>query len=691
MSKSILFYTLVVGCMALSGGIASGENVLSLPDKTLNPSIGTLYKAELPQTVKTFLQSRQGKGFTEDDFRRTLEAQQVQGSRTADVELTDPEEILVVEESFGLWTAGADGAPDATDISGNLDSYMSLPGWSGLSVFQAGGTAFLGMYEDPEDGDSPGYLMTPDLDLTANDGMFLVRLRVKSEVPEQNIQFFCLDNGGMGIVGADAVPVSQEWETREIIFAGGKSQTAIMFYGTITGNIYVDDVQIYSLDYGISKPVINSAMLTSRSSIEINWNAVEGATSYLVSLYSSDPVDLAQEETVVNLHDTGSAETTFVLSGYPIDPSLDYLVEVRAKDAEHVSTNSSWVSVEIPAEIPAPVALDATGISENGFTANWEEVGLAWNYTLTVEQEKVAQEGEEYTYIDEDFSGFTEGSMTGDTGPAVVAMYYDLLDGYMSQDGWVASLGCSAGIGAFITTNLYDAEGIPGFLMSPESDFSLGGGKVHVEFDAQTLLGNDIVLLVGFVGEDNNVDVLQSELVEVGATSTHASVDLSGGVDGGKLLIYFWDGELDMVTIDNLKVTMVLEQGDNYRLLVAHEILAGTETSSDVALTEGGNYVYSLRASYPYHAAPLVSDQSNEVRVEVPMSGITDVTADATVRVDEGRVYVSNPRHALVHVFAVSGQFVGGDDSGHDEVVIALPSPGVYIISVGTHVFKVIW
>ena len=68
----------------------------------------------------------------------------------------------LLSEDFSKFTAGQpNGSADGTDISTTLDTYTSVPGWTGSKVYQAGGTTKVGASS------TLGYLVTPALDLSS--------------------------------------------------------------------------------------------------------------------------------------------------------------------------------------------------------------------------------------------------------------------------------------------------------------------------------------------------------------------------------------------------------------------------------------------------------------------------------------------------------------------------------------------
>lgn len=87
------------------------------------------------------------------------------------VQAEDSEWQTVVEEDFSLFTAGSEAEPDMTNILSSegyiLYDYVHTYGWTAVSVYQAGGCAYVV-------GDGISMLMTPVLDLSGDNGHFKI-------------------------------------------------------------------------------------------------------------------------------------------------------------------------------------------------------------------------------------------------------------------------------------------------------------------------------------------------------------------------------------------------------------------------------------------------------------------------------------------------------------------------------------
>lgn len=688
MKRHLLLLSLWIG--TFGGGLLANDAVSQIVKQKNQIEADGADEKKLPLPVRNFLKSASGDGFHAEQFLEALN-KTVCASEEKGIEDMEPIEEFVESEDFSLWIAGSDTDPDDTDICDELDAFMARPGWTGLSVFQAGGAAFLGMYEDPEDGASPGYLLSAPVNLDKNDGAFKIRFRAKSQLESQSLQFFCMNLDKSSIIGAKPIGITDEWGEYELSFTGGCEETGIMFYGSMTGNVYVDDFRVYSMNYGITRPEVVSAGMSSCSELDLVWTKVKEATSYVVNVYARDG-ETFEDTLVLENYETISADTICHIDGLEFNPANSYYVTLRARNDDYVSLPTSWADIAL-GELSTPVVCPATEISSDGFTANWEKVGMAWNYVLNVTSDRIARQGEEFVFIDEDFSKFSMGGLDEVVGPVEVAMLYESLDEYLSQAGWTACLAYSAGLEAFVTTNLAAADGFPGMLMSPVYDFSIGGGVVNISFDSWSIMGNDLVLLIGFADAENTVNVDEAELVEVGSQSARINVQLTGGKKDSRLVISMWDGETDFVAIDNLKITMSLNEGDQYVKTVENLVLDRSATSYRVDLSDEDQsavYKYKLKASYPYYDGALVSEYSDIMSVEVSGVGLENIAYDTEIRLDGNTVLIENIEKQPVYIYDVEGRLLYENHSCARDIAYELPLDGFYLICVGNRIYKVV-
>ena len=599
---------------------------------------------------------------------------------------------VLVEEDFSKFTAGSEEAPDAIDIMSleNSDSYFLTPGWSGTEVHQAGGKAFFEMGVDEKGGDNPGYLMTPDIDLSKGQGVYRATFRVKNvnkNSLDAPMQYFILNNSpeNKGVILADGLAMSTEdYTDLEVIGTGGVQYTSVMFLSW-RGKMMVDNVKIEELIFPLAIPQNVKAELLSANTIKATWDAVEGAKSYTVTLMQED------KEIVTVDSDTNEAE----LVGNFV-PGVAVSVYVTARNGDDNSYPARLVTTLMPQEVETPLALEATNVTENGFTANWENSPFAANYQLYVNySHEVTEEGENMTYLYEDFqevpfdSSDDERStiMTKDGSPV-------LLDDYINYPGWSVFL-CSLFKGVLAITNMYEIYGFPGVLMGPAADYSLGGGKVNVQGVCMSLV-DDAVMKIGFgtLGFDMSAGKMVinfeegAKEVDVSTKGTMFDVQLEGGGPDKQIVFQMTDGAQsgDMIAFLGLNIYTELAIGDMYNSLYKTVSLPGDVTSYDVEGSLKGNdsYQYYVVGSF----GDMKSGQSNVITVSAPSAIKMVANTGNHVRITDNGILIDNPTGADVTVLTADGRQMA--PMSRNASVYVPVAHGTYIVRVGNDSFKVL-
>ena len=127
-------------------------------------------------------------------------------------------------------------------ITNSLDEYTQMPGWTGDWVYPSYGKVKVGKSAEA------GYIQTPALDLSANNGQFMVTFDAKA-----------WNNDATSlIVAIDGVPYTVEglstttFNTFSVPFSGGTSATVVKFQGfqASHGRFFLDNVVITSQELG---------------------------------------------------------------------------------------------------------------------------------------------------------------------------------------------------------------------------------------------------------------------------------------------------------------------------------------------------------------------------------------------------------------------------------------------------------
>ncbi len=224
----------------------------------------------------------------------------------------------VLFEDFEKFTAGSEAQPDGidlTDLTSNYDipsSYTLVPAWSGYGVYQAGGKAYLGIvpFQDEttlEEYDDTGYLDTPMIDLSANNGDVSVSFKARSESSEGDmILVICIDLLNDNDT-YDFDFISSDWNTYHFEFEGiGSSYTFLEFYALEAG-CFLDDIEISSGSSRISAPVALPATDITTSGFTANWQAVDGAVEYDVYVYTKEITDNVATDLIISEYAEGKS------------------------------------------------------------------------------------------------------------------------------------------------------------------------------------------------------------------------------------------------------------------------------------------------------------------------------------------------------------------------------------------------
>ena len=144
------------------------------------------------------------------------------------------------------------------------------------------------------------------------------------------------------------------------------------------------------------------------------------------------------------------------------------------------SAHSAKLARRAVATLDRPVVQEATNITSNGFTANWEPVSGAEAYCVFVYIKNVASTDGECTIVDEDFNGIDFGSIIepggGDESWVDLSAY-----GYAYTYGWEA----------YAYPNFVPSM-VAGLLYSPYLDLENDGGKYKLVLTTYSNRGDEI-------------------------------------------------------------------------------------------------------------------------------------------------------------------------------------------------------
>lgn len=286
----------------------------------------------------------------------------------------------------------------------------------------------------------------------------------------------------------------------------------------------------------------------------------------------------------------------------------------------------------------APVALEATDITETGFTANWEPVSGVEGYACFVYSKFVAPETDDYVVLNETFNLVNRGS--------VVEPYYPD-DTYVDISGGDFDFTYTPNWSILEPSFVQGMVG--GVIYSPYIDLTNDGGKYTVELTVQGYASQEI--LVSAVGSEEQE--LTARLTNTGENVI--SFDFTNGIHDTYFIIVdngFPDDTEGNYSngyaayIDEVAVIQHLEAGDELLQLVdLNDYIDGSETScrfDDMAYRYDATTLYydlygAIPEEDPYdhgYYNYIYTDFSNLVEVKL-LSGVTDAAAvDATAPIE---------------------------------------------------------
>lgn len=220
---------------------------------------------------------------------------------------------VLLEEDFSKFTAGSEATPDATNVADATTGYIAdeltnTPGWSGDGVFQAGGCAYIGIVDEGTDNEDTGFLNTSTFDGSGNDGYIVVtfRARVAEEGATDAVEFVSIDEDDInesdpmsGVVDYKQVAITDQWAEYEVELKSGAANASIQLYA-YQSPIYIDDIKVVqTVKIDVPAPEALAATNVTPTSFTANWSAVEGATSYMLTVFSFKTIKSDVEEATV--------------------------------------------------------------------------------------------------------------------------------------------------------------------------------------------------------------------------------------------------------------------------------------------------------------------------------------------------------------------------------------------------------
>ena len=186
-------------------------------------------------------------------------------------------QTVVLSEDFSAITDSS-----SYTITNSLDQYTQVPGWTGDWVYPSTGKVKIGKSAEA------GFLQTPALNLSANNGQFVVTFDAKAWTNDATSVIVAVDGVPYTVEGLS----SSAFNTFSVPLSGGTASTVIKFQGfqASHGRFFLDNVVITSQELGPDTDAPFVANVTpSENSLTVTFNEIlDPSTAQNVSNYSLD-------------------------------------------------------------------------------------------------------------------------------------------------------------------------------------------------------------------------------------------------------------------------------------------------------------------------------------------------------------------------------------------------------------------
>lgn len=150
--------------------------------------------------------------------------------------------VDVLYDDFGGFTNGTLNSPSYPSASA-LDNYTSQPGWTGLSVALAAASGYFGM--SPYSGS--GYICTPALDLSKNEGKYKVTMKAASyyygTFKDDSVKIYFYD-GGSAPADSATIYLSGDFSDYTVECSKGAAESYVYIEYAGTNKFYMDEFAV---------------------------------------------------------------------------------------------------------------------------------------------------------------------------------------------------------------------------------------------------------------------------------------------------------------------------------------------------------------------------------------------------------------------------------------------------------------
>lgn len=330
--------------------------------------------------------------------------------------------------------------------------------------------------------------------------------------------------------------------------------------------------------------------------------------------------------------DTLLTDTFCVVSG--IDPSMEHYYNVKVKEGDMISDPSEDIWVDGIKGV-TPVALPATDITENSFTANWEKNYNAGSYKLSILQTTTTKvDNEEVVILEEDFSGITDG--TFDNPGFSWDLVHNLSENGQSEHDWLLTYPrWVVGMAGSQGPNYY--SGKAGLVVGPEMKF--GNNAVKVSFKAYNKVAGDRLWVM--IIKDH--EATQAEIgIPVAFSTTGSgyitdSVVLSGVDFGNAPLHIAFMSEQGEFYVDDIRISFIVPTAGTI-VEIPYKTIETPETSYTLTDLPMGDYAYQVLVKRTKDFLTYTSNYSNRIDVKLLSTDVKNIFGEETTANNSAKV-----------------------------------------------------
>lgn len=369
-----------------------------------------------------------------------------------------------------------------------------------------------------------------------------------------------------------------------------------------------------------------------------------------------------------------------------IDPQYDHFYFVQAREGDMLSDESDHMWVDGISGLKVN-ALPPSSVGPDAFTACWEPLPNASDYTVTYNRVVSAKENMPgFTLLKEDFSGITTGELSN-PGTSYQPQL-NLAEEGMAQTGWVLTnpVWIKGMAGSFGTTWF----GTAGLVAAPRISLDNGDGSFSVKCGFMNTIENDRIWVM-LLNELNDSQAIVGVPIQGGAAYEVVSgeAQFPAGSGRGNVLVAFMSESGGAFFIDDVEIVQDLKEGDSIKLPYGVG-MSKTNSLWIGNLPTDSDYEYTVSAYRMKQFVPYRSLDSEPVQVKLDPASVDGIVAEGvSVRPVAGAVEVVVAEGVeSVSIFDLQGRAVAaGEVSGTRSFPVG---QGIYVVVAGQSRAKIV-